>query len=77
MDLRFQTELATKVHKERRRFKMQSKELTKIDLSGDQCICLTKAIDSTAQKTKKSQATKIKNSLKIGKVDNFSCSKLI
>lgn len=64
------TELATKVAQGKTPVQDAIKELTKIDLSGDQnAFGLTKAIDSTAQKTK-SQATKIKNSLKIGKVDN-------
>ena len=68
------TELATKVAQGKTPVQDAIKELTKIDLSGDQnAFGLTKAIDSTAQKTK-SQATKIKNSLKIGKVDNSAAA---
>lgn len=68
------TELATKVAQGKTSVQDAIKELTKIDLSGDQnAFGLTKAIDSTAQKTK-SQATKIKNSLKIGKVDNSAAA---
>lgn len=68
------TELATKVTQGKTPVQDAIKELTKIDLSGDQnAFGLTKAIDSTAQKTK-SQATKIKNSLKIGKVDNSAAA---
>lgn len=68
------TELATKVAQGKTPVQDALKELTKIDLSGDQnAFGLTKAIDSTAQKTK-SQATKIKNSLKIGKVDNSAAA---
>ena len=68
------TELATKVAQGKTLVQDAIKELTKIDLSGDQnAFGLTKAIDSTAQKTK-SQATKIKNSLKIGKVDNSAAA---
>lgn len=68
------TELATKVAQGKTPVQDAIKELTKIDLSGDQnAFGLTKAIDGTAQKTK-SQATKIKNSLKIGKVDNSAAA---
>lgn len=68
------TELATKVAQGKTPVQDAIKELTKIDLSGDQnAFGLTKAIDSTAQKTK-SQAAKIKNSLKIGKVDNSAAA---
>lgn len=68
------TELATKVAQGKTSVQDAIKELTKIDLSGDQnAFGLTKAIDSTAQKTK-SQAIKIKNSLKIGKVDNSAAA---
>lgn len=68
------TELAMKVAQGKTPVQDAIKELTKIDLSGDQnAFGLTKAIDSTAQKTK-SQATKIKNSLKIGKVDNSAAA---
>lgn len=68
------TELATKVAQGKTPVQDAIKELTKIDLSGDQnAFGLTKAIDSTAQKTK-SQATKIKNSLKIGNVDNSAAA---
>lgn len=68
------TELATKVAQGKTPVQDAIKELTKIDLSGDQnAFGFTKAIDSTAQKTK-SQATKIKNSLKIGKVDNSAAA---
>lgn len=68
------TELATKVAQGKTPVQDAIKELTKIDLSGDQnAFGLTKAIDSTAQKTK-SQTTKIKNSLKIGKVDNSAAA---
>lgn len=68
------TELATKVAQGKTSVQDAIKELTKIDLSGDQnAFGLTKAIDSTAQKTK-SKATKIKNSLKIGKVDNSAAA---
>lgn len=68
------TELATKVAQGKTPVQDAIKELTKIDLSGDQnAFGLTKAIDSTAQKTK-NQATKIKNSLKIGKVDNSAAA---
>lgn len=68
------TELATKVAQGKTSVQDAIKELTKIDLSGDQnTFGITKAIDSTAQKTK-SQATKIKNSLKIGKVDNSAAA---
>lgn len=68
------TELATKVAQGKTPVQDAIKELTKIDLSGGQnAFGLTKAIDSTAQKTK-SQATKIKNSLKIGKVDNSAAA---
>lgn len=68
------TELATKVAQGKTPVQDAIKELTKIDLSGDQnAFGFTKAIDSTAQKTK-IQATKIKNSLKIGKVDNSAAA---
>lgn len=68
------TELATKVAQGKTSVQDAIKELTKIDLSGDQnAFGLTKAIDSTAQKIK-SKATKIKNSLKIGKVDNSAAA---
>lgn len=68
------TELATKVAQGKTPVQDAIKELTKIDLSGDQnAFGLTKAIDSTAQKTKK-QATKMENSLKIGKVDNSAAA---
>lgn len=68
------TELAMKVAQGKTPVQDAIKELTKIDLSGDQnAFGLTKAIDSTAQKTK-SQAIKIKNSLKIGKVDNSAAA---
>lgn len=61
------TELATKVAQGKTPVQDAIKELTKIDLSGDQnAFGLTKAIDSTAQKTK--------NSLKIGKVDNSAAA---
>lgn len=61
------TELATKVAQGKTPVQDAIKELTKIDLSGDQnAFGLTKAIDSTAQK--------IKNSLKIGKVDNSAAA---
>lgn len=68
------TELAMKVAQGKTPVQDAIKELTKIDLSGDQnAFGLTKAIDGTAQKTK-SQAIKIKNSLKIGKVDNSAAA---
>lgn len=68
------TELATKVAQGKTPVQDAIKELTKIDLSGDQnAFGFTKAIDSTAQKTK-IQAIKIKNSLKIGKVDNSAAA---
>lgn len=61
------TELATKVAQGKTPVQDAIKELTKIDLSGDQnAFGLTKAIDSTAQK--------IKNGLKIGKVDNSAAA---
>lgn len=68
------TELATKVAQGKTSVQDAIKQLTKIDLSSDQnTFGITKAIDSTAKKAK-TQTSKLKNSLKIGKVDNSAAA---
>lgn len=68
------TELATKVAQGKTSVQDAVKQLTKIDLSSDQnTFGITKAIDSTAKKAK-TQTSKLKNSLKIGKVDNSAAA---
>lgn len=68
------TELATKVAQGKTSVQDAIKQLTKIDLSSDQnTFGITKAIDSTAKKAK-TQTSKLKNSLKVGKVDNSAAA---
>ena len=68
------TELATKVAQGKTSVQDAIKQLTKIDLSSDQnTFGITKAIDSTAKKAK-TQTNKLKNSLKVGKVDNSAAA---